>query len=513
MARGKRATLADLARALRAITVFLPGLAVAGQPPPTPLPGVAIPEELEQGVPEGGGGYTSSRDVACVTAEDRVRIRAAIDRNVAILIARGQLLPVFRSEQVTYGWPLRASASLNVPGVHALSNFVDHDPAFPDHLLDYECGDRTYDNASGHNHEGIDYATWPFAWYRMDHDQVEIVAVSAGTIVFKEDGQFDRSCESGGTWNAVYVQHADGSRVWYGHMKRGSLTPKEVGEVVERDEYLGVVGSSGSSTGPHLHLETYDAGGYLIDPYAGACNHLNPTSWWEEQRPYYDSAINEIMTHDLPPDFPPCPQQEVLHARNTYVAGEVVRFAAYFRDQLAGQVADYEVLLPDGSTKWSWNHSGPEPHYSRSYWYWRKTLPLNAPEGIWTYRVSYEGATYEHLFTVGDSLTSIEVPIEAAGTSPSSDRLEQNRPNPFHPEMGSTAIAFALARPGRATLRIFDAAGRSVRQVMDETLGVGEHITQWDGRNERGEETGSGIYYYRLNAGEFSKTRALVKLK
>jgi flagellar hook assembly protein FlgD len=49
--------------------------------------------------------------------------------------------------------------------------------------------------------------------------------------------------------------------------------------------------------------------------------------------------------------------------------------------------------------------------------------------------------------------------------------------------------------------------------VLDETLGAGEHIAQWDGRNEWGEETGAGIYYYRLNAGEFSETRALVKLK
>ena len=48
--------------------------------------------------------------------------------------------------------------------------------------------------------------------------------------------------------------HADGSVAWYGHMKAGSLTNKAVGQTVSSGEYLGIVGSSGNSTGPHLHF-------------------------------------------------------------------------------------------------------------------------------------------------------------------------------------------------------------------------------------------------------------------
>jgi murein DD-endopeptidase MepM/ murein hydrolase activator NlpD len=107
----------------------------------------------------------------------------------------------------------------------------------------------------------------------MDSNDVEIVSAAAGTILYKSDGNFDRSCTfNNNNWNAVYVQHSDGSVAWYGHMKAGTLTTKNVGASVAQGEYLGVVGSSGNSTGPHLHFEVYDSGNNLIDPYAGTCN-------------------------------------------------------------------------------------------------------------------------------------------------------------------------------------------------------------------------------------------------
>ncbi len=83
---------------------------------------------------------------------------------------------------------------------------------------------------------GTDFFTCPFPWYRMDYDQVYVVAAAPGVIVFKQDGNFDRNCGfTGDPWNAVYVQHADGSVAWYGHMKNGSLTPKAVGDNVALD--------------------------------------------------------------------------------------------------------------------------------------------------------------------------------------------------------------------------------------------------------------------------------------
>jgi hypothetical protein len=93
------------------------------------------------------------------------------------------------------------------------------------------------------------------------------------------------------------------------------------------------------------------------------------------------------------------------------------------------------------------------------------------------------------------------------------NRLAQSFPNPFPPGRPFTDIRFNIAKASPVTLRIFDASGRLVRILMDETLDAGAHAVAWDGKNGAGEAVGSGIYFYRLRAGEFSATRELVRLR
>ena len=49
---------------------------------------------------------------------------------------------------VSLQWPLTSANSLVDPGYHGVSGFVDHDPDYPDQLMDYNCGTRSYDNNS-----------------------------------------------------------------------------------------------------------------------------------------------------------------------------------------------------------------------------------------------------------------------------------------------------------------------------------------------------------------------------
>ncbi len=446
------------------------------------------------------GFLSTQEDGPCLTASQRAAIVADLAASRAALQAAGVLPPVFdRTQTVTLQWPLQAAPWVMDPGVHGISNYVDHDPSYPDQLLDYACGARTYDQANGYNHAGTDYFMWPFPWHKMIDQDVAIVAAAPGFIILKYDGNFDRSCGlNGGLWNAVYVQHADGSVAWYGHMKAGSLTSKPVGSTVEAGEYLGSVGSSGNSTGPHLHLELHDGSGNLVDPYLGPCNALDGESRWAQQRPYDDSAINALRTHDAPPEWPDCPEPAITHEQDRFLAGDLVYFAAYYRDQLAGQLTQFAVLRPDGSTwrAWSGGMSSPD-HYAASYWWWNWVLPPTGPDGWWTFRATFEGQTVEHRFAVGES-----TPVP--DTSPAGLTLAAPHPNPANPR---TEVRYTLPAPGAVWLSVYDVRGRRLREL---TLGVqvpGDHAVTWDGCDAAGRDLPSGTYLLRLQTEAGSLTR------
>ncbi len=357
---------------------------------------------LSSQVNSGFGYFEPDESVPCLTPEQYKIIEKEIQTSLEDLQERGLLPEVAYNTYTTMlAWPLDQNNGLNDYGYHVIASFVDHDPGYPDMLLDYNCGTRTYDRDNGYNHSGTDMRLWPFSWYKMENDQVKVVAAASGIIVFKKDGNFDRSCSfnSGGLGNTIYIRHADGSVAWYGHLKNGSLTSKSVGETVETGEYLGLVGSSGNSLKPHLHFEVRDASNSLIDPYDGDCNGLNSQSWWIDQRPYYDSGLNALLTHSTPPVFPPCPETEILNEKNQFCSGEEAYFAGYFRDQLDSQQVVYKIFYPDDSIFQQWTQTFNDTLIS-SYYVWSYTLSVLAPTGKWKFQIIYEGETYEKFFDV-----------------------------------------------------------------------------------------------------------------
>lgn len=358
-------------------------------------------EILEGAAPDGLGGGVVHGPFDFMTDEERQRIQEELNQSIKTLEAVG-VLSAASPMSMYFSWPLRPSKKLSDYGYHGISGFVDHDYDYPNRLLDYNCGKRTYDRSSGYNHKGTDFFLWPFTWNKMDNKEVEIVAAAPGIIIKKSDGNFDRNCSMGsGTWNAVYLRHADGSVAWYGHMKKGSVTSKAIGDSVARSEYLGVVGSSGSSTGPHLHLEVYGAGNELVDPYKGTCNELNSNSWWASQRPYYDSAINKITTGSNAPVFNSCPNQAAPNIRDSFNPGDTIYFTTYYRDQRNSQKSTYTIYRPNKSVYSSWTHISNAYHYRASYWYWHFNMDSNAPIGTWLFEVVYNGRTYLTHFNIG----------------------------------------------------------------------------------------------------------------
>lgn len=296
------------------------------------------------------------------------------------------------------GWPLKQSSGFNDPSYYLISNFVDHNSSSG--LLDFNCGTRTYNG-----HMGTDFAIWPFMWQKMNVEQIDIVAGEAGTIINKSDGNFDQNCSCTGTWNAVYIQHIDGSVAWYGHMKSYTLTTKAIGQTVAKGEFLGKVGSSGCSTGPHLHFELYanSAQTILIDPYAGACNSLNgSTSWWTNQSPYLDPALLRISIYDCAPTQPDgCPANIYdMCEQSNFSPGSSIRFGTHYRMQQAGVITNHIVKDPTGAVFQSWDQNPTSSFLYGSWWYWNYSLPINARQGTWSYEVTYNGVTTTKSFNV-----------------------------------------------------------------------------------------------------------------
>jgi hypothetical protein len=89
--------------------------------------------------------------------------------------------------------------------------------------------------------------------------------------------------------------------------------------------------------------------------------------------------------------------------------------------------------------------------------------------------------------------------------------LYQNAPNPFNPW---TVIHYDVpAGGGKVSIRIYDVEGRLVRTLVNSTKSAGHKTITWYGRDNRGEAVASGIYFYRMTAPGFEKTRKMILLK
>lgn len=355
---------------------------------------------------DGGGGIDlKSTWPDELTSEQRTAIIAVLKNNEARLRREGKLTGIQEVAPVNLSWPLQQAPGFFDNNVYGITNYVDEDPLYPGKLLDYNCGTRTYDLADGYNHRGTDIATWPFPWQKMQQNSVQVVAGASGTILAKSDNNFDQNCSFCSPacfWNAIYIIHPDGSVAWYGHLKSGSLTTKAVGQPVSLGEYLGVVGSSGNSTGPHLHLELYTNTTFtkLVDPWAGACNAQNGnTSWWTNQQPYFQPTLNTIMTHGAAPGISNCPAGESTNEQLNFVNGQVIYLAGYYRDVQNGSQSIHTIYKPDNSVLNSWTQTF-NTYYPLSWWYYFITLPDPAPSGTWRYEIGFNGKKYHSFFAV-----------------------------------------------------------------------------------------------------------------
>lgn len=97
-----------------------------------------------------------------------------------------------------------------------------------------------------------------------------------------------------------------------------------------------------------------------------------------------------------------------------------------------------------------------------------------------------------------------------ANALPDGYELRQNYPNPFNPD---TKIAFGLPESQHVKIDIINVNGQTVRTLLDEQVPAGMHVVQWDSADDNGNQVASGIYFYRLTAGDVVASKKMMLLK
>ena len=246
---------------------------------------------------------------------------------------------------------------LPVSGIHGthwtIWQYVDHDPTSG--VRDYTGGDRSYDG-----HRGTDFGVPSFR--SMDNDLVEVRAAAAGRVTVAVDGNFDRMdhdsvesiinspvCTGGGGSNSVVVEHSNGYSTTYLHLKKDSVRVR-VGDRVAAGDALGIVGSSGCSTGPHLHLEVRDGRSRVVDPFVAGL--------WSDP-PSYETPFGLLEFYVYGGDHDGSLVQDPPPNLDTVSVGSSVFFAVRFAglkegDEIRMTATNGAEVLESHPGTWSW---------------------------------------------------------------------------------------------------------------------------------------------------------------
>jgi murein DD-endopeptidase len=227
-------------------------------------------------------------------------------------------------------------------------HYVDLDP---DHeAVDFGCGRQTY-----HHHDGTDFGIADLESMKRG---VPVLAAASGIVLRVRDGVVDRmiadqtqraDVDHIGCGNGVVIDHGNGWQTQYCHLRNGSISVKK-GDKADKGMVLGMVGSSGLASFPHVHF-TVRYLGKVVDPFVGLTNisgcHVNRHPLWEQSPDYIPTGLIRAGFSSKPPTQTELWQGEFAAIKADLSNLPALVFWVHVFGVLQGDKEHFTLIAPD----------------------------------------------------------------------------------------------------------------------------------------------------------------------
>jgi hypothetical protein len=229
-------------------------------------------------------------------------------------------------------------------------------------------------------------------------------------------------------------------------------------------------------------------GGHAVT-LAGVCSE---SLWVGLSDPAVDGAELGWQGRFFPLGHPPHPDDDTLHNNPLYVSHEIY--------------ASDTCFIIDDDTLWR-----IKDFYDANTSLFSQFEGQNFQPGQMQYSYDPSEPVYtvvEYAIMICPKLTTVEEEEEIITFE--DFQLFQNHPNPFNNE---TIIKYTLSKSCHVSLIIYNILGRKVKTLVMEYQKAGLKMVSWDGRDEKGKDLSSGIYFYQLSAGSIGKVGEITQTK
>lgn len=471
--------------------------------------------------------------VSAASGSDLPSWQRVIDRNGTTL----QRVPVVGRETPVAGLERTAPVESGTREAWALrfsaANAILQDIDFADAQHGFAAGElglvyRTTNG--GTNWQPIMNLGFPYYWYGIDAITLQDVIVSGfnnqtgeGIVRWTHDG--------GSTWGSILTAHPTAwlDRVRFGDGLHGAATTIGGGQVA-------YTANSGQSAGDWARATADPSGGWFAGNFTFLdnlrvfitgirfCRSTDGGASWlalPSADPVFDGAaefLDASLGYTGGGSISPSVQgwiHRTTDGGNTWSPRltvtpypvRTVRFGGTERGWAAGgniySGAGGIYGTTDGGDTWGLEmNTGAEM---------RGLALVRASEDsldVWCcgYTAGYQGRIYQQRVYLPEDPASV---LPGGAVRPQLSGL-RSYPNPFSP---ATTLTFSIARPESVVVEIFDPSGRVIRRMIPGFLGSGTHRLSWDGLDEDGSRLSSGVFYYRLQAGQEIRGGTLVLVR